>query len=635
MMNLIETPPRKSDGSIATLLVTGRFDEFVFQRIAALFDEKFYRTQNGDIEADRSQALIHYLEIGWREGRNPSQFFNTKYYLESNPDVRAANICPLVHYAMLGAAEGRWPSPKPEFDSDRRKISGFFDAEFYRSRYPDTANVPDCLAHYLEAGWREGRNPSAIFDTQYYLEVNPDVRAAGLCPLVHYAKHGLLEGRRTRRPVPPARIIINQAASPREISRGWIRPQPDDSLTVAALHRTLQKVASKSGKGLTVALSHDDYTTNLGGVQNCVGDEQSALVAAGWHYLHLCPVQPLPMLSDEVVATAFFVSLRLDGESIGTARLSDVAGVLNSLRRADQFLYLVVHHLMGFSPEAVTEFAQALQPTESVVWLHDFFTLCVSYALLRNNVAFCHGPELESQACGVCCFGGERRTHRARIDAMLKDLDPVVVAPSHAALDFWGARTRVVPRKTHVLPHASLVLDPILPLPEPSHPLRVGFLGAPIHLKGWTTFEALAAKHYGGRYAFYHLGYRKAEEASNIKFVEVIVDRANRDAMVRAVEQNALDVVINWSLCYETFSFTTYEALAAGAYVIARRDAGNVWPAVEKTGASSGCALDTDEDLFEMFETGLILELATASRGGRLMLNAGTTTYLLEAALNV
>ena len=37
--------------------------------------------------------------------------------------------------------------------------------------------------NYCEHGLREGRNPSALFDTMYYLEVNSDIRNAGINPL--------------------------------------------------------------------------------------------------------------------------------------------------------------------------------------------------------------------------------------------------------------------------------------------------------------------------------------------------------------------------------------------------------------------------------------------------------------------
>ena len=79
------------------------------------------------------------------------------------------------------------------------KSSGLFDVKWYLTTYPDVAAAgADAISHYLEFGWREGRNPSSGFDNNAYLADNPDVAAAGVCPLVHYIMNGRDEGRHIR-----------------------------------------------------------------------------------------------------------------------------------------------------------------------------------------------------------------------------------------------------------------------------------------------------------------------------------------------------------------------------------------------------------------------------------------------------
>jgi len=75
--------------------------------------------------------------------------------------------------------------------------SGYFDASYYLLKNPDVRLKDiDPLRHFIEYGWKEGRDPSLYFDTTYYLEANPDVRQAGINPLIHYLKYGYKEGRR-------------------------------------------------------------------------------------------------------------------------------------------------------------------------------------------------------------------------------------------------------------------------------------------------------------------------------------------------------------------------------------------------------------------------------------------------------
>ena len=71
------------------------------------------------------------------------------------------------------------------------KKSGLFDSEFYLSQNEDVKKAKmNPIKHYLKFGWKEGRNPSAEFDGNEYLNKRPDVRVADICPLVHYIQFG-------------------------------------------------------------------------------------------------------------------------------------------------------------------------------------------------------------------------------------------------------------------------------------------------------------------------------------------------------------------------------------------------------------------------------------------------------------
>ena len=54
----------------------------------------------------------------------------------------------------------------------------------------------DPLQHFQTFGWREGRNPNALFDTAGYLATYADVAAAQVNPLDHYNLFGWREGPR-------------------------------------------------------------------------------------------------------------------------------------------------------------------------------------------------------------------------------------------------------------------------------------------------------------------------------------------------------------------------------------------------------------------------------------------------------
>ncbi|QOW21681.1 rhamnan synthesis F family protein [Novilysobacter avium] len=73
---------------------------------------------------------------------------------------------------------------------------GIFDRARYLDLYPDVkAAGVDPLRHYVDSGAREGRSPCDLFNGVYYLSKNPDVRKARLNPLLHFCESGWRESR--------------------------------------------------------------------------------------------------------------------------------------------------------------------------------------------------------------------------------------------------------------------------------------------------------------------------------------------------------------------------------------------------------------------------------------------------------
>lgn len=77
--------------------------------------------------------------------------------------------------------------------------SSLFNSDWYLKQYPDVAAdklfASNPALHYLKCGGFEGRNPSPGFNSQDYLDANPDVAAAGFNPLYHYLRFGQAEKR--------------------------------------------------------------------------------------------------------------------------------------------------------------------------------------------------------------------------------------------------------------------------------------------------------------------------------------------------------------------------------------------------------------------------------------------------------
>ena len=98
-------------------------------------------------------------------------------------------------WPALPVADLKKNSKKVTSNEEIAQVGTISSTRPYRT-YPDVANAGvNPLAHYEQFGWKEGRDPSAHFDTTGYLAANPDVAAAHVNPLDHYLTNGIYEGR--------------------------------------------------------------------------------------------------------------------------------------------------------------------------------------------------------------------------------------------------------------------------------------------------------------------------------------------------------------------------------------------------------------------------------------------------------
>ncbi|MDP9932886.1 hypothetical protein [Variovorax paradoxus] len=485
-------------------------------------------------------------------------------------------------------------------------IAPFFDRSFYLSSYAEVAAASiDPIEHYCTRGWKEGRNPNTSFDTLYYLRENRDVAAAGINPFFHFVGSGRHEG---RRPVPEMNVVRQR------VSDAWS--------TAAALSRSAKDVEPVLGAPVeldadamvgmlvscsehdqvVISVSHDDYATSAGGIQNIIGDECKAFRARGVGYLHLCPVRPMRGLAD-ASAEDFSFALRLDGMAIGRTSGLALRQALTRLANAGVRSTWVLHHLMGHSPELLRTLVEANSSCAPLFWIHDYFSACPSYTLLRNDVTYCGMPAADSDACRICAYGQARPGHQARIQQLLHSIQPELVAPSQTALELWARAGLFETPHMHVLQPAKL-----LPSGRPRHSrsgrLRVAYLGSQVFHKGWYSYQRLAAAFRADdRYEFLQFG-SPGPTPSFIRHVPVKVGASARDAMVRAIAAQGIDVVISWSVWPETFCFTAHEAIAGGAFLVVKRGQGHVNAAVHRYAPQASRSIEDEEELHRYFHAG-------------------------------
>ena len=115
--------------------------------VELLVDRDWYRRRYPDVAAAGADPLAHFLDYGWREGRDPGPLFDTDWYLNAYRDVAAAGVNPVAHFVAHGAAELRRPNP-------------LFDPHWYVNEYPQVGETGwEPFTHYVLVGREQGLSP--------------------------------------------------------------------------------------------------------------------------------------------------------------------------------------------------------------------------------------------------------------------------------------------------------------------------------------------------------------------------------------------------------------------------------------------------------------------------------------------
>ena len=89
-------------------------------RASGFFDPDWYLANYPDVAQAGVDPLIHYIQHGGFEGRDPGPSFSSARYLETYKDVKKAGVNPLHHYLKYGRLEERKPLPT----QDKQQLPG-------------------------------------------------------------------------------------------------------------------------------------------------------------------------------------------------------------------------------------------------------------------------------------------------------------------------------------------------------------------------------------------------------------------------------------------------------------------------------------------------------------------------------
>jgi hypothetical protein len=361
-------------------------------------------------------------------------------------------------------------------------------------------------------------------------------------------------------------------------------------------------------RNFVLTLSHSNYLTALGGTEKLIHEEQKELAKHGISYIQVYSAEP----NDDPSVKAYpdrFVGVNVDSIPVGTFTIIQfglILQILNLSRIANPFA-VHIHHLMRLPIWGVNYLVNAVSPRKLRVFIHDYYTVCPQFNLLRNGKTYCGAPPADGEGCAECEWHSRRIPHFSEIQKLFNRLtpDPEFIFPSQVAADIWQV-SHPRQKSVRVIPHQIIRetradnTERLKRLNDPEYRPSIAYLGYESFNKGLETWWRLTSeKQFEDHYIFRHLG-SSGMNLPNVSYIPVSFLEDGPDAMIRSLRKHETDIAFLWSVCPETYSFTLHEALAANCFVVTNPFSGNIAAQIQGTGR--GMIFDNEAEMFDFFK---------------------------------
>lgn len=322
----------------------------------------------------------------------------------------------------------------------------------------------------------------------------------------------------------------------------------------------------------------------------------------------------------------------IDGRFIGVKTANEVLNVLIRLNEIGKnCIGILIHHVIRNDLSEIRHMIEKIKYVPIIYYLHDFYTCCVNPNLMKNDFQSCIEGNV---SCDGCNYQKKRKDHLGKIKRFLQVFIERItfVAPSEYTRNHWIYFYPEYANKVIVIPHQKAIGEygGNKEAVSDKEALRLGFVGAQKHIKGWDVFRKIVEKsrHAGCKYEFYYFGNGK-NELDGVKAVHVDIATQGKDAMINALREYNISAVFLVCVCGETYSYTAYESNAANCFIFAMASGGNIPYMVRKN--KWGHVYSSEEEL----EHALLdeKELREEINEWKLTAKPGATGYLDNAEI--
>ena len=351
-----------------------------------------------------------------------------------------------------------------------------------------------------------------------------------------------------------------------------------------------------------LSISYGNFFNCTAGTDKVILAQRDMLESVGISHIHIFPCSiRLPFTNKRFTR---YWGVIIDGHTLHQLYTpNEVIQILARIMKNTKILKEIhVHHLLYVNINQLEKILDVfVVPIK--FYLHDYYTICLQHNLLKNNIAYCGKGAVSQNKCAGCNYYFRSRDHYTKIKKIFNKYQDRMhfISPSKVAKDIWCSAYPEYEKIATVIYHQSFVgrylKNSEVILDE--EPLKIAYVGTQTINKGWKQWRNGIRQAYelGCNEKYYHFG-NTNDKIPYVEKVPVFFTSGKINAMVEALRANNIDVVVLWSICPETYSYTYYESTAANTFIITNKYSGNIAAMVFER--NNGIVLDSEQAFIEL-----------------------------------
>lgn len=331
-----------------------------------------------------------------------------------------------------------------------------------------------------------------------------------------------------------------------------------------------------------LALSYGNYIIQNGGTDKVIREHRDMFNKSGCNYLFIFPVVRTLRFGNHKKEIRFW-GMNINSEFIGIFSYKKLCVELKKIQEKNECLATFIHHMWRVKEKELMQICK-MNDTPIFYYLHDFYSICNNCNFTNESGKFC-GYSFNEEKCNEKCGYYYLSKENRRVFAELMETFGeriICIAPSENTKNIFLKNFRKYEAHFRVIEHQRCAEVEKLAVKN-EEKLRVAFIGAQAAIKGWNDFKNIKDMLIIPEVELFYLG-TGTDIPNGVKHINVSVREQGNMAMQEALRNNKIDVVLLLSCWPETYSYTYYESLSAGCYVIAYKSGGNIAEQVMKRG---------------------------------------------------